>query len=185
MVLACLHVRFLLIFVPFFAPLLARVFARWLPPYNRAIDKYVLNGIAIAGVAAAMIHYFPSRANLEEKAAKESPIQAIEYLRHHAVPGPMYDAYNFGGYLVLADQKVFIDGRSELYEKGGVLSDYMKVSTLKPGALDVLRRYQIQSCLLVRDEPLATVLAALPDWQKVYSDNTSTLFVRRKTAHVE
>ena len=30
-----------------------------------------------------------------------------------------------------------------------------------------------------RNEPLSTVLAAMPDWQKVYSDEVSVIFVRR------
>jgi hypothetical protein len=180
---ACLHARFILLFVPFSAPLLARIFARWVEPYNRAIDKYVLNGIVMAIVATVMIHYFPSRADLEKRVAEKSPLKAVAYLRQHPVPGPMFNSYVFGGYLVWAlgpEQKVFIDGRGDIYERGGVISDYMQVTDLRPGGLDVLRRYQIQSCLLQRDEPLSTVLAAMPDWQKVYSDSTSALFVRRK-----
>jgi len=50
---------------------------------------------------------------------------------------------------------------------------------IKPDALSVLQKYGFQSCLLEHDEPLTTVLAALPDWQKTYEDSTSVLFVRR------
>jgi hypothetical protein len=72
-----------------------------------------------------------------------------------------------------------MDGRSELYERAGFLPDYFQVSNIQPGALSVLQKYGIQSCLLNRDEALATFLAALPDWQQVYQDHTSVLFVRR------
>lgn len=178
--LACIHVRFLMLFVPFFAPLLAVILARWLPRYDKEKDKHVLNAILIAGIIAAMVYYFPSRASLEKKVASQFPVQAVEYLRQHPVPGPMFDSYDFGGYLVLSGYKVFIDGRSEVYERGGVLSDYLHITMLQPGAIEVLRSYGIQSCLLARDAPLATVLTALPDWHKVYSDDTSALFVRRK-----
>jgi hypothetical protein len=92
----------------------------------------------------------------------------------------MFNDYGFGGYLVWSGRKVFIDGRSEVYERGGVLSDYLYIIALKPGALTVLRNYGIQSCLLERDAPLATVLNALPDWRKIYSDHTSVLFIRRQ-----
>jgi hypothetical protein len=179
-VMACLHVRFILLFVPFCAPLLAVVFARWLPRYERKIDKYVLNAVLMAGVIAAMVHYFPSRAFLDQKVADNFPVDAVKYLRQHPVPGPMFDDYGFGGYLVWSGQKVFIDGRSEVYERGGVLSDYLHIAALKPGALAVLRNYGIQSCLLDRNAPLATMLAALPDWQAAYSDHTSVLFIRRQ-----
>lgn len=181
-VMACLHARFVLIFVSFFAPALAVVLAQWLSPYSRAKDKYILNAILMASVVAGMVRYFPSQAELEQKVAERFPVKAVEYLRSHAVPRPMFNAYFFGGYLVDAlgpQQKVFIDGRGELYEPSGVFNDYLRVTNLAPDGLDVLRRYGIQSCLLQRNEPLASVLAALPEWREVYSDETSALFVRR------
>jgi hypothetical protein len=180
-VMACLHVRFILLFVPFAMPLLAVIAARWMDSYHEAKDKYVLNGILMAGAVVAMVHYFPSRAGLQKKVQDKFPVQAVEYLREHPVPGPMFDSYGFGGYLVWSGYQVFIDGRSELYDAGGVFNDYVEAARLEPGGLDVLRRYQIQSCLLEPNEPLTTVLTALPGWQRVYSDRTSVLFVRRKT----
>ena len=50
---------------------------------------------------------------------------------------------------------------------------------LKPGALTVLDRYKIQSCLLMKEEPLTTVLTASPNWERVYIDGTAALFVRK------
>jgi hypothetical protein len=180
--LTCVHLRFLLIFVPLFVPLLARVFASWLRPYSQSKDKYVLNAILMTIMAGAVIHYFPSRAFLADKVAERFPVHAAQYLEQHQVAGPMLNGYGFGGYLVFSGYKPFIDGRGDIYETGGVLSDYVQLAGLKPGGLDVLRRYQIQSCLLGKDDALSVVLAALPGWQKVYSDNTSALFIRTDSA---
>jgi hypothetical protein len=58
----------------------------------------------------------------------------------------------------------------------------MHITLLKPGAMRVLSGYGIRSCLLERDEPLSTVLSSLPDWQRVYSDNVSALYVKRSAA---
>jgi hypothetical protein len=94
----------------------------------------------------------------------------------------MYNTYGFGGYLIFSrgpEHKVFLDGRSELYERGGVLADYLEIADLKPNAIAILQKYGFESCLIKRDEALATVLAALPDWRKEYEDGTSVLFVRR------
>ncbi|HXW54806.1 MAG TPA: hypothetical protein VEJ67_03585 [Candidatus Cybelea sp.] len=176
--LSCIHLRFLLVFVPFFVPLLARAFACWLRPYSRAKDKYVLNAILMTVIVGGVIHYFPSIAFIEEKVAERFPVHALQYLEQHQVAGPMLNEYGFGGYLVFSGYKTFIDGRGDVYETGGVLSDYVQLTELKPGGLDVLRRYRIQSCLLGRDDDLSVVLAALPGWQKVYSDHTSVLFIR-------
>jgi len=180
---ACLHVRFLLIFVPFFALFLSPVVARWMPDYDRKKDKFALNALLMAGVIAAVIHYFPSRAALQGNVAKAFPVAAVEYLNHHPVPEPMFNNYGFGGYLVWArgpEHKVFIDGRGDVYERGGLLSDYLHISHIAPGALAVLRSYGVQSCLVHRDEALATLLSSSPEWQRVYTDDVSVLFVRTK-----
>ena len=178
---ACFHARFLLIFVPLFAPLLATVSARWVPPYTRSADRYTLNAVLMIATVAGMIFYFPGRAELEASIAQRLPVRAVAYLQAHSVPRPIFNTYNFGGYLVWAGEKVFVDGRADPFERGGSLSDYFYITNLRPGALVVLRSYGIQSCLLQRGEPLATMLAASPDWQEVYADNLSVLFVRRKS----
>lgn len=184
-VMACLHVRFLLIFVPFFAPLFVGILARWVPAYDRAKDRYVLNAIFIAALIAAMVRYFPSQADLQRIVGEKFPARAVDYIREHTVPSPMYNTYGFGGYLVWSlgpAHRVFVDGRGDVFEPGGVFSDYLHIANLQPGAFSVLRAYGIQSCILERSEALATVLAALPDWQQVYSDNVSVIFVRRNSA---
>ena len=176
---ACLHVRFLLLFVPFFAPLMATILARWAPAYNKAKDQYLINFALMAAIVIAVMHYFPSRSDMDKKVADQFPVEALVYMQHHSVPGPLFNSYGFGGYMVEAGYKTFIDGRSELFERGGVLDDYMHITMLKPGAMHVLNGYGIRSCLLQRDEPLSTVLASIPDWQKVYSDNVSALYVKQ------
>jgi hypothetical protein len=177
-VFAALHVRFVLLFVPFGIPILATILARWIPGYKRAKDKYVLNAVLMTAVAVGFLHYFPSRDTLNTRVEERFPVRALEYMRQHPVPAPMLNTYGFGGYLVWAGQKVFIDGRGDVYERGGVLSDYMHISRLKPGTLAVLQSYGVRSCLLEQDEPLATLLSSVPGWKRVYADKLSALFVR-------
>jgi hypothetical protein len=179
MAMACLHLRFVLLFVPFFAPLLATMIARWSPAYCKNKDQYVVNFALMVIMAFAMVHYFPSQTEIEKAVAAKFPVEALAYLREHPVPGPMLNSYGFGGYMVFSGYQTFIDGRSELFEQTGVLDDYMHITLMRPGALQVLNGYQVRSCLMQREEPFSTVLAALPDWQKVYSDNVSVLYVRR------
>jgi hypothetical protein len=179
---ACLHARMLLLFVPFFVPILATMMARFLPPYQRAKEQYILNGAVMACLVGAMVHYFPSRDLLEKKVEASFPVQAVAYLDNHAVPGPMLNNYFFGGYLVGTGHKVFIDGRADIYERSGVLGDMLALTQMRTRPLAFLDRYKIESCLLVRDEPLAVVLAASPKWKQAYRDGTATIFVREKGA---
>jgi hypothetical protein len=180
---ACLHVRFLLVFVPFLASVLAMIVARWMPAYDRTKDKFLLNLALMVAIVGAIVHYFPSRAELQRNVAKTFPVAAVEYLQQHSVPEPMFNNYGFGGYLVLTrapEHKVFIDGRGDVYERGGLMSDYLHIDRLEPGTLAVLDGYGVQSCLLQRDEALVTLLSASREWRAIYSDNVSELFVRAK-----
>jgi hypothetical protein len=146
------------------------------------LEHYVLNAVLMAGVVAAMAYYFPSSQLLRGELEVYFPVKAVEYLDTHEVPGPMLNAYYFGGYLVNTGRKVFIDGRGDLYEKSGVLADYLALAEIQPGAFSVLDRYQVASCLLYQNEKLATVLEHSPEWKKIYSDGTTVLFVRKDKA---
>ena len=73
----------------------------------------------------------------------------------------------------------FIDGRGDVFERGGAFADYAHVTRLRPGALSVLKNYDISACLLERDEPLSTALLASPHWRRAYSDRAYAIFVRK------
>jgi hypothetical protein len=179
---AFVHARFLLVFVPFFTPVFSTILARWMPGYQREKDPYVLNAVLMAAMLGAMIHYFPSRAQIEGNVSARFPVGAVNYLTNQRVPGPMFNSYVFGGYLLYSrgdTRKVFIDGRGELYEHAGIFADYLDMTLIRPGLLGIMRNYGIEACLLGREDPLAVFLAALPDWKSLYADNVSVLLVHR------
>ena len=180
---ACIHVRMLLLFVPFAVPLFAVILSRWIPPYDPGKDKYALNALLMIAVVVGLVLFFPSQAQLESYVAERWPEKAVRYIEQHALPGPMYNTYGYGGYLDYVfdgRRKVFIDGRTDAYELNGVLADYMNIARVSTNALALLRLYRVQSCLLHRDEPLATLLAASSQWEKVYADEQSELFIRKR-----
>jgi hypothetical protein len=180
----CLHARFVLVFVPVCAPLLAVILSRWLSPYDPVKDPHVLNLLLMAAVVAGVIRFFPTQRELERSVAEQWPVRAVQYLERHPPPQPMFNNYGYGGYLIYAldgRNKVFVDGRVDIYERQGVLADYRSIGWVEPNTLSLLRAYNVQSCLIERDEPLATLLAASSEWQKDYADGRSVLFARSKT----
>jgi hypothetical protein len=180
-----IHARFLLVFVPFFAPLLAVRLACWLPPYQRDEDHHALNAVMLGAMLAAMIHFFPTRTQIEKNIALQFPVGAANFLRKNPVAGELFNSYAFGGYLVYSVNdlhKVFIDGRGDLYEPAGVFSNYLHVTEIKPGLSTVLRNYDIRACLIERDNPLAVFLTSLPEWKSVYSDKVSILLVHQDSS---
>jgi hypothetical protein len=98
----------------------------------------------------------------------------------------MLNSYDDGGYLIWAapERKVFADGRGDVYEWTGVLSDYLKFAQLRENPRFLLDKYRIDYCLLNRDSPISRVMQLLPGWKSVYSDDMSVVFVRANAAAI-
>jgi hypothetical protein len=176
------HLRFAMIFVVFAAPTVAFILARWLPPYDSGKDKWALNIAIIALVFLGIVKYRPSLKTLETAVARDYPVQAVEYLRTHPQSVGIFNEYGWGGYLISQlgpTQLVFIDGRADLYEYSGIFADYLEASSGQVNAPAILARHNIRLCLLNRTSALAALLAHSENWNQVYSDTLSVIFVQR------
>jgi hypothetical protein len=181
---AFVHLRLLLFFVLVFAPLLATLLARWVPTYERTKDRYLLNAVLIGLAALALAKIFPSQADLESVVAGAFPRGAVEYLKRHPFRGRMFNDDFWGGYLIRSlgrEHEIFIDGRSQLYEEAGVFSDYLRIGDLDRDTPLLLRKYGVEACLIRSGSPLATYLSVSPDWELMFSDDVSSLFLIKRS----
>ncbi len=179
---ACVHLRLLLFFVLIFTPLVARLLARWVPAYDAAKDRYILNAVLMGLTVLGLARFFPSRQEMERVVACAFPHGAVKYLRRHPTNTRMFNDDLWGAYLIRSlghEHKVFIDGRTQLYEEAGVFGDYLRIVEVDRDTLLLLRKYGVEACLIERDAPLATLLAALPQWKCAFEDDLSALFVKR------
>ncbi|HEV2690999.1 MAG TPA: hypothetical protein VGV35_20730, partial [Bryobacteraceae bacterium] len=124
------------------------------------------------------------------------PVGAADYLLANHVPGPLFNTYEHGGYLIWRlwpQYRVFIDGRS-LSES--LYKDYQQILVNQNSAFeqvagpraDLLKRYGIQAVVMNTFEfnagggySLALALGnpASTDWQLVYDDDRSLIFLRQ------
>jgi hypothetical protein len=179
---AAVHVRLLLFLVLVVAPPLARLLALWVPAYEAGKDRHLLNAVLMGLVGLGLVKFFPSPPELEKVIECAFPRGSVDYLRRHPVSGRMFNPDIWGAYLIHSlghEHKVFIDGRSQLYEEAGVFGDYLRITAVDRDTLMLLQKYGVEACLIERDSALATLLRALPDWQEVYTDKLSVLLVRR------
>jgi hypothetical protein len=179
---ACVHLRFILLFVILFVPLWAMLLSRWVPGYRPDGDHPLVNTGLIAVIAVVLVYFFPSNRELDRRIENEYPQSALQYLINHPVPGRLMNDYGWGGYLIWAagpQYKVFIDGRADIYEYGGVLADYLSIVRLEPNALRLLKKYDVEACLIPHDAPLGTALAAMPGWERVYQDHVAAIYVHK------
>lgn len=176
------HFRFLLVFVPMFAPIMATYLARWLPAYDAAKERYAMNAVFIVALLLGGLALLPSNMRLQETLRRTYPVGAVEYLRGHPVPSGMFNDDHWGGFLIWSlgpQHKVFIDGRLDIYEYAGVLADYVSIARADQSAFVLLQKYGIRACLLSREVPLVAKLAGSPDWAKAYEDDHSVIFLRK------
>jgi hypothetical protein len=111
----------------------------------------------------------------------EMPQSAVDYIRQHPGVGNLLNAYDWGGYCLwrlYPDQKVFIDGRAEVYfEKA--FEDYAHIVGLKAGWGDLLAEWHIDTILVPTDCGIARALPFVGGWDVAFQDKTAVV-LRRK-----
>lgn len=144
----------------------------------------VLVGVLAAGVVRGS--FFQLRA-----AMWKFPVGAADYLLANHVHGPLFNTYEQGGYLIWRlwpQERVFIDGRS-LSES--LYKDYQQM--VNNQSKDLLQHYGIRTVVMNTFQfntgaaySLALALAnpETTDWQLVYDDPQSLVFLRQPPAGV-
>jgi hypothetical protein len=112
-------------------------------------------------------------------AAASFPSGAVEFLRRESPPGPIWNEYRWGGYLIwhLPERPVFIDGRAEVYY-GGAFEDFIEIHRVRRNWQELLDRRGVQVVLVDTWALLARAMEASPSWRAAYSDPVATVFVR-------
>jgi hypothetical protein len=179
-VMALLHQRLLFAWGIVAAPVLCRLLAQagdWSRPDR---PRLLPNAILITASLCTVFFAFPGPGDLAAQVRASNPAQAVDFIRHTGLSGRMLNEYVYGGYLAweLPGQKVFIDGRADVYAWTGVFQDYGAWATLHQDPNVLLDKYRIDFCLLSQSAPLTRVMRYLPGWRETYSDSVSVIFVR-------
>jgi hypothetical protein len=137
--------------------------------------------LAIVSIAAIVVLLRITRVTGEQTAAELQtfPVRAVLYLESHQDHGNLFALYDWGGYIIwrrFPDQKVFIDGRADLYGDA-ILRQFADTYTLR----HQWRRGLEQACtvLVRRNSPLAQGLLRDTAWELAYEDEQSSLFWRQ------
>ena len=179
---AVLHSRMLFVFGLLAAPVLCRLLADAWDNYDPARDRRVPNAFMISLSVLTIFLAFPTADHLSAQVRKQNPVKAVEFIRRTGLSGRMLNDYVFGGYLIWAmpEQKVFVDGRSDVYEWTGVMGDLAEWATLQADPTVLLNKYRVDFCLMSRESSMSRVLPLLPGWTMIYSDEISAIFARSR-----
>jgi hypothetical protein len=126
-------------------------------------------------------------ANQPAYEAKNYPAAAVNFLSAHQFPGPIYNRYGWGGYLIrrlYPEYRVYIDGRADVYGDA-FMDEAINTYDGHTGWRDPLDRLEIRTVLVSPDVALASLLRDDAGWQRVYEDSQSVIFTRAETARAD
>lgn len=108
----------------------------------------------------------------------QTPVAAVDLLEQRKVQR-IFNAYQFGGYLISRNIPVYVDGRAELYGEKFVMDFFKATEGKKPELLPrLLDDYKIDATLLVADAPGPQILDQLKGWKRIYADDIAVIHVR-------
>jgi hypothetical protein len=163
----------------------------WAQPLLRAASRPMAEGrmlrrlnwlLLILVVMAALVKvYLPLAPGTMDKATRASlPVDAVAYIQTESPPGPMFNSYNWGGYLLFTlwpDYLVFVDGRTDLYDDA-FLRQYLGIYVADDGWQALLDEYGIQLVIVETNSILAKFLRVDPVWQEAFRDEMAVVFTR-------
>jgi len=138
--------------------------------------------LAVLGAAALILILVfallvPHRGDaLLAKTSETYPVAAANYIRDHNLPQPLFNSYEWGGFLVWYQPEipVAIDGRTDLYPDD-VYITYSKVMNADLPYTSYPAFVQARTILLPRHSVIAEALSAVPAFHVVYQDEVSTV----------
>jgi hypothetical protein len=108
------------------------------------------------------------------------PVGAANYIRENRISGNMFNDYNFGGYLIYKlapTQKVFIDGRADLYGDKFV-NDYLDIYSGKAGWKEKFEKFSIDYVICDKNSALRQLLLSEGSFKEGYSDKFHSVLLR-------
>ena len=108
-----------------------------------------------------------------------APAPALAAARQAGLAGPVFNDYDFGGYLIFEGVAPFVDGRIDLYGDA-FMRDYAAALAAEGDALSrLLARYHVAWTMLKPGEPAIAALDRDPAWERVYADASAVVHRRR------
>jgi hypothetical protein len=142
----------------------------WLVPIALSVVGGVICILGYRGFSEAKIH---------ENTAKLYPIEAATFVEEQGYTGPLYNHFDWGGYLIwrLPHLKVSMDGRSNVHGDDRIKQSIMTWNGGSHWSED-LELDRAGVVIAQKDMALSSLLRFDPRFQKTYQDETAVVFVR-------
>jgi hypothetical protein len=138
-------------------------------------------GLTVAALILAVAIRIPTSGEaLLGRVAATYPVAACNYIREHHLPQPLFNPYEWGGFLTwyLPKYPVAIDGRTDLYGDDFMIQ-YSKVMNADLPYTAYPPLNQAATILLQRNSLMDEALSTVPAFKVAYSDNVAVVLMRR------
>jgi hypothetical protein len=108
------------------------------------------------------------------------PVRATAFLDAQKLPAPLFNSYEFGGYLIwrlYPRYRVYVDGRTDLYGDA-FLANFIQVYDVNVDPRITLNRDHIRTVMVDPRSALAGFLRTQTGWKRVYEDGVAVIFSR-------
>jgi hypothetical protein len=109
------------------------------------------------------------------------PAGAVEFIQRTRPPGPLFNDYGWGGYLIwrlYPDYRVSIDGRAAVHGPRR-FADHIEVVEVRPQWREKLEQSGARLVVTQARSTLAIVLRASPQWEVLHEDRIAVVFGKR------
>ena len=116
---------------------------------------------------------------LDRVISGEYPVDAVNFLRRNPVGGPLYNSFDWGGFLIfyMPQYPVSIDGRTDLY--GNAMNEqYYSTQEADPSYATDPVLNEAGLVLVKKKYPIATQLLGDRRFRLIYQDNLASVFAR-------
>jgi len=147
---------------------------------RRRSEALLALSTSIAVLAMAIVLRIPRSYDvLMTRVGQRYPVAACDYIRQHRTPQPLFNAYDWGGFLTwyLPEYPVAIDGRADLYGEE-IITSYSKAMNADIPYTAYPAMSGAQTILLPKNAIMAGALSSLPVFKVAYSDNLSVVLIR-------
>ena len=111
---------------------------------------------------------------------RQFPSAAVEFMRSTNLPQPIFNEYDWGGYLIwklYPRYRVFIDGRADVYGDQ-LIEEFFRIHDGTKDWRNLLDHYGIQAVIVSPDAAIASLLREDKGWRNVFEDGQTAIFTR-------
>ncbi len=142
------------------------------------VNVVLLTVIVLAVVLRTLVSLGPT--TQAQVAANALPVNAANWIAEHRPSGPLFNSYNWGGYLLWRlgpAYPVYVDGRTDVYDDE-FLRNFLAIVLVSPDYALRLQETGARIVLIEAGSVLDNFLARQAEWREAYRDELAVLYLR-------